>query len=118
MNYQHFHYPYIFDKDGMMRDPKPKSEIIDEVKRHTTANNAQVPDQVKYVIDGGYLLHKIFWDKGENYDDICNTYIRYILKHYGNVTTIVFDGYDDIHFQLKTPLIFAEAKEKLVSLLQ
>ena len=34
---------------------------------------AMLPDDVQYVVDGKYLLHKITWNKGATYDDICNT---------------------------------------------
>ena len=49
--------------------------------------------ELKHVVDGGYLLHKVPWQKGSTYDVICSNYIKYVLKHYGE-DTIVFDGYD------------------------
>lgn len=47
--------------------------------------------QLKYVLDGGALLHKIPWDIGKSYRTICQSYISYVEK-YGN-PVIVFDGY-------------------------
>ena len=61
----------MFDSDGLMRDAKPKTEIVKELKRYTTMNHVKLPDttKLKYVVDGGYLLHKVSWEKGSTYDE-------------------------------------------------
>ena len=46
-----------------------------------------------YVIDGGSLLHRLQWKKGETYGAIANTYARFICYHYGKAT-VIFDGYE------------------------
>ena len=46
-----------------------------------------------YVIDGGALVHRIPWQKGCTYAEICKKYIDYIIQHYGRAF-IVFDGYE------------------------
>ena len=85
----------IFGSNGLMRDPKPKTEILIELNKHFLTNQVKLPDDGKYVLDGGSLLHKMNWSKGVTYDDICDGYVRYVLKHFGEGTIIVFDGYDD-----------------------
>ena len=49
-------------------------------------------DNLKYVIDGGSLLHKIFWPKNASYSSICSLYCQYLKRKYGD-PTVVFDGY-------------------------
>ena len=46
------------------------------------------------VLDGGALLHRIPCPKGKKYDEICDTYVEYVLPKYGRAT-VVFDGYLD-----------------------
>ena len=54
-----------------------------------------------YVIDGGYLLRRVVWDKQSTYQEIIQKYLSYVESHYGKCS-IVFDGYQD---QLKTTSI-------------
>ena len=48
--------------------------------------------EVQYILDGGALIHRVPWSRGDTYGDICQQYVRYISKHYGT-PFIVFDGY-------------------------
>lgn len=52
--------------------------------------------KVIYVIDGGFLMHKVKWIKNQSLKDIAWTYIHYISKNCGNTVHIVFDGYEEI----------------------
>lgn len=47
-----------------------------------------------YVLDGGALLHRLPWVKGETYSTIFEKYFKYIVKHFPGAI-IVFDGYDN-----------------------
>ena len=29
-----------------------------------------------------------------DYSEVCDSYVDYVIKHYGKGTTVVFDGYD------------------------
>ena len=49
-----------------------------------------------FVIDGGILLHRMKWQLKETLAMICDDYVRYILRNYGNNTIIVFDGYEEV----------------------
>lgn len=42
------------------------------------------------VVDGGFLLHKVVWDKHKSFGDICKKYVSW---HYGLTVIVVFDGY-------------------------
>ena len=46
-----------------------------------------------YVMNGGALLHRVYWIKGSNFKKIAKIYVQYIRKHYGKCY-IVFDGYE------------------------
>lgn len=48
-----------------------------------------------YIIDGGYLLHRVVWDREETFDVIFEKYVHYIHKHFGCNVIVVFDGYND-----------------------
>ena len=48
----------------------------------------------RYVIDGGYLLHRVVWDKQSTYREIIQKYINHVESHYQK-SSIVFDGYQD-----------------------
>lgn len=50
---------------------------------------------VCYVNDGGFLLHKVVWRKGEIFSFISDKYVKYVQKYYGRKAIIVFDGYSE-----------------------
>ncbi|CAG2234842.1 unnamed protein product [Mytilus edulis] len=85
----------LFDSNGLPREAH-KSVLSDSiwnlVKSETTEINTE---HVKYVSDGGSLIHRIPWVKGQNFSSICESYVQYVIKHYSDAT-IVFDGYPDI----------------------
>ena len=46
----------------------------------------------RYFINGGYLLHRVVWDKQSTYREIIQKYTNHVESHYGK-SSIVFDGY-------------------------
>ncbi|KAL4718517.1 hypothetical protein ACJJTC_010356 [Scirpophaga incertulas] len=48
-----------------------------------------------YIIDGGYLLHHVVWNRDETFHVIFEKYVQYIQRHFGHNSVIVFDGYTD-----------------------
>ena len=50
--------------------------------------------QYQFVLDGGSLLHRIPWQRGTTYNDICRQYTSYVTRKYG-CAIVVFDGYQD-----------------------
>ena len=52
-----------------------------------------IPDDAIFVIDGGYLLHAVVWPKRSTYQAVCEAYKTYIIKHYHEGATVMFDGY-------------------------
>ena len=59
----------------------------------STSSTDQSSSLNKYVIYGGYLLHRIIWSKTATYGEIINQYKSYVRSHYGDACTVVFDGY-------------------------
>ena len=58
----------------------PKSVIYDcfqSVNAEVDTTNAT------YIMDGGYLLNHIVWDRGETFSVIFEKYVRYLRRHYG-----------------------------------
>ena len=53
-----------------------------------------VPETERHVLDGGSLLNRIPWKKGENYGAIAESYADFTVRQYGAGTTVVFDGYE------------------------
>lgn len=83
--------PSLFN-NGLMRKGNKSSLIkLLNPKSCTSPTN-----EILYVIDGGWLLHRVIWPKLANFDQIANLYVSYILKHFGVNTRVVFDGYYDI----------------------
>ena len=53
-----------------------------------------IPKTDCYVLDGGCLLHRLPWKKGDSYNAIAESYADFIVRHYRQAT-VVFDGYDE-----------------------
>ena len=49
-------------------------------------------ESVRYVLDGGALLHRIIWHKNETFLNIYDRHYKYIVTKYGEAI-IVFNGY-------------------------
>ena len=64
------------------------TENEDELQDGGNSTNA---DEI-FVIDGGYVLRRIIWDKFSTYGEIVQKYISYLRSRYG-ICYVVFDGY-------------------------
>ncbi|KAK3747021.1 hypothetical protein QZH41_001488 [Actinostola sp. cb2023] len=85
--------PSLFESSLLPRQAN-KPALADAI--WTIVKNDQIGPEgnVHYVLDGGALLHRIPWPRGMTYDAICNMYVEYVIRRYGQ-GTIVFDGYQD-----------------------
>lgn len=79
----------IFDDVSMRKGTK--SSILNLFQE----TRAKVPNNLKNVVDGGYLLHVVVWPKPATYETILNLYCDYVVKHFGKNCIVVFDGYAD-----------------------
>ena len=58
------------------------------------STSVELPDDPQYVVDGGYLLQTAVWTKPATYDEVCQSYVQYIIRHYKHDAKVIFDGYD------------------------
>ena len=86
----------MFDKEGLMNEAdklKRMHALADRPNMHA-AILTEKPQGTRYVIDGGSLLQRIPWVVRMTFGTIFDSYINYLLKHYGSKDniTVVFDG--------------------------
>ena len=53
-----------------------------------------IPKTDCYVLDGGSLIHRLPWEKGDSYSAIAESYADLTVTHYGQAR-VVFDGYGE-----------------------
>lgn len=81
----------LFDDKGLMIENN-KFEMYKSLQSMAFVK----PDSSKYnyIIDGGFILHKVMWRKDGSFERKFEDYCVYICKHYSSNATIVFDGYN------------------------
>jgi len=82
--------PTSLFKDNFMRKTD-KSQLAKEIRTEMTTS--LLPQRSVPVINGGYLLRVVTWSECTTYGDVAQQYIRYVGRHYGLTSVIVFDGY-------------------------
>ncbi|GBN04979.1 hypothetical protein AVEN_115484-1 [Araneus ventricosus] len=48
-----------------------------------------------YIIDGGYLLHRVIWKRGSTFSSICDNYVTYVCTKYKSTALFIFYGYPE-----------------------
>jgi hypothetical protein len=84
-------FPMSLFKDGLTRKPR-KPDLYR--KFAVGFVHAALPDGVMYVVDGGFLLHKVRWHAPSDVCDILPLFVSFLNK-LGPVVCVVFDGYGD-----------------------
>ena len=85
--------PSLFDSNGLMREAQ-KSSLGEHIWNLGDCEaNLRPSGDVKHVIDGGCLLHRVPWVKGETYGQICRRYTDYVHRRYPS-SVVVFDSYN------------------------
>ena len=90
--------PALFETRDILRKAD-KSQLAHAILNHAGELASEIVTVSKsitdcYVLDGGSLLHRLPWNKGDTYGAIAESYATFTLQHYG-AATVVFDGYDD-----------------------
>lgn len=81
----------LFNESGMRKTVKSVLYTMFE-----PTDNAVQLSHMNIVVDGGFLLHRVIWQKDASVATICNGYITYVNHHYpGTRRTVVFDGYSN-----------------------
>ena len=65
---------------------KLRNSRLDNVERSQRSG-------MRYVIDGGMLLHRIAWTIGSSCKDICASYASFLSTYTSCTIVNVFDGY-------------------------
>lgn len=92
----------IFNEEGLHKGIK--SSLYKEFKP-LADEQIDIEDAI-YVIDGGFLLHRVVWPRNVSFSLICDAYIEYVVSKYTSNCVVVFDGYPDDAMKLSTK--FAE----------
>uniref|UniRef100_A0A1B0CSS6 Uncharacterized protein n=1 Tax=Lutzomyia longipalpis TaxID=7200 RepID=A0A1B0CSS6_LUTLO len=82
----------LFDEVCMRKNDKSAIEKLIQKFAPCTSNP---PENCRFIIDGGYLMHAVNWQRPATYNDICNAYVEYVKHHYGEDSIVIFDGYND-----------------------
>lgn len=91
LKYELSPYPMaLFDDEGIRKTNK--SALFTCFKPIPTELDKS---NVTYVIDGGFLLHRVIWHQNDTFNSIFNKYIEYLKNHFGSNIIVVFDGYTD-----------------------
>ena len=83
--------PTSLFKDGKKRKPN-KAQLGRKLVKNSEILRLN-SENTTYVLDGGALLHPVFWNLPATYSNIMEKYCTYILREYGNHVHIVFDDY-------------------------
>ncbi|KAG5874961.1 hypothetical protein JTB14_016757 [Gonioctena quinquepunctata] len=79
-------------KDGMMGKTK-KSTFYDIF--NAIAEKEINTETCHLVLDGGFLIHRMDWQKEDNFVNGYTAYTNFSRKRYGQKVSVVFDGYSE-----------------------
>ena len=79
-----------------------KSTLADTIWSAVNQNTVSIPDDVRFLLDGDALLHRIPWSRGASYESIIETYSKYVATNYGKAV-VVFDRYKEFTTKDMTP---------------
>ncbi|CAG2227751.1 unnamed protein product [Mytilus edulis] len=83
----------LFEANGLPKQAA-KATLADAIWNMGDCQAQELPEtNIVHVIDGGSLLYRIPWIKGQTFSQICMKYIDHIRKRFSN-PTVVMDGYN------------------------
>ena len=90
--------PALFETRNILRKAD-KPQLAQAIRYHAVDLSSEavmnsIPKTDCYVLDGGPLLHRLPWKKGDSYNAIAEYYGDFTVRHYGQAT-MVFDGYGE-----------------------
>ena len=94
VNFEYELAPYplsLFDEVGMRKTKK--SDLYNAFL--PLCDSETVGGDTVYVVDGGFLIHRVVWQQREIFAAILDRYTEYVKKHYKENAIIVFDGYPE-----------------------
>ena len=81
----------LFTDHGLRKTNK--ATLTTELRKTLGKGPTDVVLPGRYIIDGGCLLHRVVWNQTGTYSDVAKQYLNFVIKHYGQTCTVVFDGY-------------------------
>ena len=75
---------------------KTQKSVISTIYKQGVNNVDSAHENAIYLIDGGYLLHKVKWLTNSTYEELCEEYEEYVITKYCGNSVIVLDGYADL----------------------
>ena len=84
----------LFDKWGRLGEAN-KPQLGDAIAAAVPKSALELFEEkrtVTHVLDGGSLLQRIPWKKGDTFEDIASMYMKHVSKNFLN-PVVVFDGY-------------------------
>ena len=90
--------PALFETRNILRKAD-KPQLPQAIRDHAADLSSEavmnsIPKTDCYVLDGGSLLHRLPWKKGDSYNAIAESYAYCTVRHYGQAT-VVFNGYGE-----------------------
>ncbi|GBO08941.1 hypothetical protein AVEN_35400-1 [Araneus ventricosus] len=79
----------LFDEGGLR---KARKSVFYDLFSTTTVVHFT---SACYVVDGGFLLHRVLWQAKESLSFILKKYVDYAKKHFDEGASIVFYGYPE-----------------------
>ena len=74
---------------------KTQKSVTATIYKQGVDNVDSAHENAIYIIDGGYLLHKVKWPTNSTYEEVCEEYADYVITKYCGNSVIVLDGYTD-----------------------
>ena len=72
--------PALFDSSALPRQAN-KPALADSIWALVKNGEVSAPTgNVKFVLDGGALIHRLSWPRGLTYDVVCEMYIEYVTR--------------------------------------
>ena len=84
------HYPTSLFSSGFMRKPD-KPSLYKQAAEGLMSETVPMP--CRYVVDGGCLLHRVRWTRGQKCDEVLDQYVQYVLSKFGCNAVVIFDGH-------------------------
>ena len=89
LSYELAPYPLaLFNEVGMRKNTKSELYAVFRDSQPMDVHNYH------YVVDGGYLLHKVVWPPQQTFGNLLSIYLEYVKKHFGQNVSVIFDGYE------------------------
>ena len=82
--------PSLFESPQVLKEAR-KADLANTLWSMAELQPVSIPQDVQWVVDGGMLIHHIQWKKGSTFQDIFDSYVKYVSMKFPN-GKIVFDG--------------------------